>query len=328
MRKFIFEAGLGVFTSFKTLIPVENLEYIKARDSHRYHIYGILAYDQAFFKKEKTYTTEKGINIGLFTVNNGDEKEYELPLWTIAPDLDHNNVEVKISFPPTMMNICIKDENFLKQHPEFVRSELDIMAQDLFQSVAECLIEKQEFEVLYIGQAYGKDGERTAFDRLEQHSTLQKILTTYRSSHPDKHIYILLLEFQEQLTMSFDGISMEYARTEEESDIHMEEVCSNLPKGNQVINITEAALINYFKPEYNVNFVENFPNENHKGYKQYFDLDYNALTVELDLEFDNAPSIQLYTATNRINGSFDFIQYRLFNDNERNDMYEIFKKDE
>ena len=89
-----------------------------------------------------------------------------------------------------------------------------------------------------------------------------------------------------------------------------------------------AALINYFKPEYNVNFVENFPNENHKGYKQYFDLDYNALTVELDLEFDNAPSIQLYTATNRINGSFDFIQYRLFNDNERNDMYEIFKKDE
>jgi|GEM_PF-3100290 len=34
----------------------------------------------------------------------------------------------------------------------------------------------------------------------------------------------------------------------------------------QIINITEAALINYFKPPYNVNFVENFPNVRHKGY--------------------------------------------------------------
>ncbi len=32
-------------------------------------------------------------------------------------------------------------------------------------------------------------------------------------------------------------------------------------------------MINYFKPEYNINFVENFPDENHRGYRQYFDLD-------------------------------------------------------
>ena len=93
------------------------------------------------------------------------------------------------------------------------------------------------------------------------------------------------------------------------------------------INITEAALINYFKPEYNVNFIDNFPDENHKGYKKYYDLDYNALSVELDLEFDHAPIIQLYTSTNRINSSFDFIRYQLFNDNERSNMYEIFTKE-
>lgn len=173
----------------------------------------------------------------------------------------------------------------------------------------------------------GKDGNRTAFDRLEQHATLQKILTEYRNDHPDKHIYILLLEIQKQLAMSFDGRSKEYMKTEEESDKHMKQVCCNLPEEDQVINITEAALINYFKPEYNINFVDNFPNENHKGYRQYYDLDYNSLLVELDLEFDHAPLIQLYTSTNRINSSFDFIRYQLFNDNERSNMYEIFAKE-
>lgn len=85
-------------------------------------------------------------------------------------------------------------------------------------------------------------------------------------------------------------------------------------------------MINYFKPEYNINFVENFPDENHKGYRQYFDLDYNSLTVEVDLDFDNTPSIQLYTDTNRIANSFDFIRYSLFNDNNRKSMYDIFEK--
>ena len=95
--------------------------------------------------------------------------------------------------------------------------------------------------------------------------------------------------------MSFDGISKVFTKSEDESLEHLKNVCSDLPQENQVINIVEAAMINYFKPEYNINFVENFPDENHRGYRQYFDLDYNSLTVEVDLDFDNTPSIQLYT---------------------------------
>lgn len=33
----------------------------------------------------------------------------------------------------------------------------------------------QNFEVLYIGQAYGRNGERNALDRLRRHETLQRI---------------------------------------------------------------------------------------------------------------------------------------------------------
>lgn len=210
-------------------------------------------------------------------------------------------------------------------HPEFIKSEVTIYAQDLFNMYACNLVKKQEFEVLYIGQSYGKEGERTAFNRLASHSTLQKILTNYQSQHPDKHVYIALLEFTPNLSMSFDGLSKKYTKSEAESDKHMTDVICNLPKGEQIINITEAALIHYFKPEYNVNFVENFPDEHHKGYKQYFDLDYNSLVVELDMEFDNAPIIQFYTKANRVNSSFDFIRYKLYNEDNRLSMYEIFR---
>ena len=137
----------------------------------------------------------------------------------------------------------------------------------------------------------------------------------------------MLMEFTHQLNMTLDGISGRYTKSEADNHKHMKEVLSNLPEEQQIINITEAALINYFKPEYNVNFVENFPDENHKGYKQYFDLDYNSLVVEVDLEFDDSSLIQLYSSENRINSSYDYIQYNLYNDNNRLNMYDIFRKE-
>lgn len=83
-------------------------------------------------------------------------------------------------------------------------------------------------------------------------------------------------------------------------------------------------MINYFKPYYNTNFIENFPSAKHKGYKQYFDLDYNCLTVEMDMEFDNLPMIILSTETNKISNPWEFIEFNLYNDSDRTNMYDIF----
>jgi len=47
---------------------------------------------------------------------------------------------------------------------------------------------------------------------------------------------------------------------------------------------------------------------------------------QIDLEFDGLNWVQLYSDTNRINTSFDFIEYKLYNDNNRLSMYDIFKK--
>lgn len=324
-RKFLSEFGLGVYTSYKTLIPIENLDKLEeSGDMHDYHIYSILSYPQVYFNMENTFITKNGIQITLFEVCDGNEIKYNLPIWNIDTEIDYSKIELTSNYPHTNLCVEIKDTDFLKMHPDYV-SSINIYAQDLFSIFANELKAKNEYEVLYVGQAYGRNGERTAITRLTSHSTLQKILADCQSRYADKHIYVLLLEISANLNMSFDGITKKYSMSEENDNIHMEKVLSDLPKEQQVVNITEAALINYFKPIYNINFVENFPDIKHKGYKQYFDLDYNCLTVELDLEFDRFPVIQLYTKTNRINSSFDFISYNLFNDSSRKNMYAIFQ---
>lgn len=163
-----------------------------------------------------------------------------------------------------------------------------------------------------------------ATDRLKSHSTLQRILTDYYSSHPDKQLHIFLMEFTPQIQASFDGLTGLYTATYEE-DSHFKDVINNPLKYNQIINITEAAIINYFRPPYNIKFIDNFPDEDHKGYTQYYDLDYNSLIVEIDLEFDTKGYVQLFTDTNRINSSFDCIKYDLFNDPNRKNMFDIFE---
>lgn len=324
-RKYLFEAGLNVYTSFKTLIPVEKLEKLESIDIRKYHLYSILSYPQMFFRKEKTFTDSKGIHICLFSINNNIETEYVLPVWVIHENLNYDKVRLTTTHPYISLDIEINDNNFLKTHTEFTNHCLSLYAHNLFTSMSKQLVAKQEFEVLYIGQSYGKRGERTALIRLSSHSTLQKILMDCQSKYSGRHIYLLLLEIKPLLNMSFDGISKEYTKSVDESDLHMMNVIQNLPKKQQIVNISEAALIHHFKPEYNRNFVENFPNENHKGYRQYFDLDYNQFSFEMDLEFDACAPIQLYSSSNRINSSFDIVRYKLYNDPNRLSMYEIFK---
>ena len=50
----------------------------------------------------------------------------------------------------------------------------------------------------------------------------------------------------------------------------------------QRIGFTEAALIKYFLPEFNDKFKKNFPSRKDGTYTECYDLDLNAVVVELD----------------------------------------------
>ena len=84
-------------------------------------------------------------------------------------------------------------------------------------------------KILYIGQSYGKAGERNAIQRLASHSTLQKILADTLNRDIEKEIAVTLWEFTPRLISSIDGRSKKYLTSEKEDLDHMEKVFSAPP---------------------------------------------------------------------------------------------------
>ncbi|MFE7083425.1 hypothetical protein [Priestia megaterium] len=101
-------------------------------------------------------------------------------------------------------------------------------------------------------------------------STLQKVESDLLHEYPEKDLALLLLEFKSQ--------SLEKIDSEDEDLNQLEEITKNLPLelNNQILNATEAALINYFKPEYNEKFNNDFPSVEDHG------LHYHSVTVQVD----------------------------------------------
>jgi hypothetical protein len=144
--------------------------------------------------------------------------------------------------------------------------------------------EHLDLEVLYVGQSYGDGGNRNAVQRLQRHSTLQGIYAEAIRNSPDQDIWLILLCFKRYMLASFDGITKNYQTSEEENDEHLEAVITNPVTQQQEVNFTEAALIKYFRPEYNVKYKDTFPSPAHSTYEQCYAIDLNMVSVEVQTE--------------------------------------------
>lgn len=155
-----------------------------------------------------------------------------------------------------------------------------------------------DLEVLYIGQSYGVEGARTAPDRLQSHSTLQGIYSEAIIKNPDCEVWLILTSFEQILLTSMDG-TMKVSEDEKNKDTeHLKKVTKTVLydglNEQQVINFTEAALIRYFQPPYNIEYKNTFPNPAHSTYSECYDLDINSICIEVNTENINC---RLFSAT-------------------------------
>jgi len=144
-----------------------------------------------------------------------------------------------------------------------------------------------DIEVVYIGQGFGQSGKRLAIDRLSSHSTLQRILSEAADEYPQDEILILMFRYEhsKHILSSAGDFSVEPKASEEEERKHF----ANQMRGTQIdrksrITLAEAALINYFKPRYNVTHKDSFSverNKKLKTLKKLFEVDLTALIVEM-----------------------------------------------
>ncbi len=165
-------------------------------------------------------------------------------------------------------------------------------------------------EVLYVGQAFGKAGERQAFDRLRKHETLQRI---YSEQRPDREIWLSLCAITDVATMStMHPTDNGTVSAEEDKDhmirVHRRVIDNQHFNGHEGVAIAEAGLIRYFQPKYNKIFKDNFPDPDHVSLSECMDLEINTLILEL-----HGMNVQaLYGSPSVEANHLHFPQYPLF----------------
>jgi len=138
------------------------------------------------------------------------------------------------------------------------------------------------FEVQYIGQAYGKDGSRNAIDRLLKHETLQKIAL---KGAPDGYKLTLLLLEVQPFNLMFTVFNPHAKNKDEDSS----RIKSGLDKlygttEQERIALYEAALIRYFSPTFNKEFKNSFPSTNLKILQDCYEKDFAAVIAEICID--------------------------------------------
>lgn len=119
---------------------------------------------------------------------------------------------------------------------------------------ADLPLEDRDLEVLYVGQGIGKSGNRTAIDRLLNHSTLQRILAEVVTFHPDREIVLLLYRFEHLRIIASTGgdLNATPTATVEEEYRHVERLGGIKLNRHAIVSLAEAGLIRHFQPLYNV----------------------------------------------------------------------------
>jgi hypothetical protein len=228
-----------------------------------------LSIDATYCVKERDYIELK------YFIHIQDEK-YERKFRMKNKNFDE--YEFKTEYPYNYFHLISKKEQEFHSH-----YKLAVVVDEIHKrtNTVEPLL---DYEVLYIGQAYGEDGSRTPIERLDSHSTLQQIYSEAMQRNPDSEIWILLGSYTQKNVSSMNGlISMPKENKNKDLKRWMN---FNNPinpiSEKQKINFTEAALIRTFLPKYNKDFKNTFPNPAHTSYSECYILDINAIVVELD----------------------------------------------
>lgn len=163
-------------------------------------------------------------------------------------------------------------------------------------------------EVIYVGQAYGKDGRRNVVDRLSRHETLQKIIAENSIAAPETDVLVYGFQYtdNDSVFMLFNGADSSLV-SDDRDDSRRDDMLRNPIDDKQMTQIVEAALIRYFQPIYNEKFRKLFPAEHHKFLSNIKQFDYDGFIVEIDTEDLNT---RLFS-TVRAPGAHHMIKFKI-----------------
>jgi hypothetical protein len=139
-----------------------------------------------------------------------------------------------------------------------------------------------DFEVMYIGQAYGRKVDRTIDYRLTNHEKVQKIALEILSKGSNEELLVF------GITVGSNDMTTGMSVRDTENTFSREKMLElfntarqRITEG-QTITVFEASLIKYFKPDLNKEYKETFPSQDFKSYDEIYQTSFNYISLTLD----------------------------------------------
>ena len=174
-------------------------------------------------------------------------------------------------FPHTSIHFYDKDDNLI----------VDMLISNFVHLLEDIPSEVSNHEVLYIG----KGTADCAVDRLNGHTTLEKILSDVLRDEPNKEVVILIYNFEIKKSAISNSVIGESAEVRgEPAKKHFKKISEYKPDIDEQTKIAEALLIDYFSTsKYNTHFSGGLSLK--AGiFDNIREVDFDALVVELDNE--------------------------------------------
>jgi hypothetical protein len=276
--KYGIESALIVECSTVILMTVGTLSMPEqlARVPGGCHIYAICTRPRLLLSSAELLNEEEGGSTFAFSIGTADGRNTLRPRCRIpvppgtTPKIEDNGATIVFSsptdelvarMPAALLLAGMMPEPFGEARPEEVdRTMLDLSVQ-------------------YIGQAYGKDGNRNALDRLASHETLQKILGELNDRQPQQQAWIVVFKFDGYAVANVFG-PWKGTVGKEESMARATDTLTNELPDDQLTTLAEGSLIRYFRPPFNERYKDTFPAAEHSSYEHPFEFDFNAVGFE------------------------------------------------
>ncbi|WP_305983451.1 hypothetical protein [Roseivirga thermotolerans] len=311
--RFGVESFLFMSLDHFQIVQAKELESFEARnpDSLDYNLYFIIQRPKVRVDPNSFKSNHKVASLNLI-VENG-ETHHECILSFEIPKAQ-TKLKIQTKYPYETFVIGDEIQPFLIANAGIIIDEAewnDIVTTHL------------DYEILYIGQAFGKEGNRLAHQRLSNHSTLIKILSDINKYSPHMEAHFMFVEFKYSNALS--SAAQDLIKVSKPNRIIQDKKIQDFFSDQRIlndrktlINITEAALIKYFQPRYNSNFKDTFPSSAHKSYQNLYEKDIKSIYLEIEL--DHLRKIYTKKVCREVR---HFSQFQINKDRDRYDLFQF-----
>lgn len=248
-RLYSMEGAAHLYSSDPAMLTPADLYNVKYEPAHlaalqNCNIYLIVRRPRVYLQPESFSLSGRTVT-GNFLVRRAQGMVavpfvYEIPESSIPADVPIVDVAIAVN-GAAMVAITPCGKQMMSASVIIAASEHELADEDT------------AMEVLYVGQGIGRTRARTALDRLQCHSTLQRILADTLTNFYEHEVLLLLYRFEHGRTVVSNGGDFNVdAQADDNADLaHFKRLQGVRLKRHEVVSLVEAGLINYFKPYYN-----------------------------------------------------------------------------